>query len=111
MGSASFVIERADTQAARAQGLSNRDSLPANQSLLFVFDESERHCFWMKDMRFPIDMIWINDEKRVVHIEQSVKPESYPESFCPPSVARYVIEVNAGQVSQSGITAGDTVSF
>ena len=91
-----FDAEVADTEAERTQGLSNRNELPANAWLLFVFDEDAPHCFWMKDMKFSIDIIWMDQDKKVVKIKENVKPETYPESFCPEQPALYVLEVNAG---------------
>lgn len=85
--------------------------LPENEAMLFVFERSGEHCFWMKDTRIPLDMIWLNEQKQVVHIEENVQPESYPKSFCPDEAALYVVEVNAGQVSASGIQEDQSVTF
>src|SRR3990167_3839192 len=57
-----IYIEIADTSEKRAQGLSNRDSLPEDHGMLFIFDTYQKSAFWMKDMRFPIDIIWIRDD-------------------------------------------------
>lgn len=101
----------ARTAKQRERGLSGRESLPANQALVFIFEGSSKHCFWMKDMRFPIDIIWLDEQKRVVHIEANVSPDTYPKSFCPPSNAKYVVEVNAHQASENQISLGDTALF
>lgn len=112
IGEASFVVSVADTEEARHQGLSNTPSLPAGTGKLFVFEQSARYSFWMKDMNYPIDIIWLAGDKRVVHIEENVAPDTYPEqSFKPASVARYVLEVNAGVSSQEGIKVGDIAIF
>lgn len=87
----------------RAMGLSNRDSLAYNEGMLFVFSDDEKHGIWMKDMRFSIDIIWLDEKGEVVSIETNASPESYPKVFRPTSPARYVLEVNAGWAQQNNI--------
>jgi len=110
-GNQSFNYERAVTQQQQEKGLSYRQSLSKNQAMLFIFDKPDVECFWMKDMNFPLDMIWLNADKQVVHIEHDVQPSSYPNSFCPDTPAKYVIEVNAGTTTSVGLKTGDQVSF
>ncbi len=88
-----------------------RDSLPQNEGMLFVYDQPTDLRFWMKDMRFPLDMIWIDHNKKIVHIEQDVKPSSYPKVFSAKTLAQYVLETNANYVSKHNIKVGDAVSF
>jgi uncharacterized membrane protein (UPF0127 family) len=101
----------ADTPAARTQGLSGRAPLSGNQGVFFVFDEADRYGFWMKDMRFAIDIIWLSDEGFVLEIDENVSPESYPKVFKPDVPARYVLEVRAGFVRENGIRPGSKISF
>lgn len=100
-------VEVANTDAARVKGLSGRDPLPENQGLLFVFEEDGYPAIWMKDMRFAIDIIWINREGEIVHIEESVTPGTYPRTFKPAAPARYVVEVNAGYADARNVRVGD----
>lgn len=111
IGEASFDAEVADTFATRVQGLSNRKSLPENRGLLFVFEEADQHGFWMKDMLFSIDIIWISEDKKVVHVEENVSPDTYPNAFAPSESALYVFEINAGEADKKGIKLGDEVQF
>lgn len=104
-------LEVVDTDETRSRGLSNRSSLPLGQGMLFVYDNPAIHCFWMKDMQFPLDMIWVNADRTVVHIERSVAPNTYPKSFCPGDAAQYVIELNAGQAAELGIRIGNRLRF
>lgn len=104
-------VETVSTPAARQQGLSDRDSLPRSSGMLFVFESPQDACFWMKDMRFSIDMVWIDSNKRVVKIMEDVSPETYPESFCPESPAQYVLEVNSGDAKRNNITVGSRLDF
>lgn len=103
------VASVADDQAKRAQGLSGVREMADNEVKLFIFNTDERHGFWMKDMLFSIDMIWVNKDLEIVHIEHSVSPETYPESFRPPVPARYVIETVAGFAQTHSLTVGDRI--
>ncbi|OHA92045.1 MAG: hypothetical protein A3J09_00920 [Candidatus Zambryskibacteria bacterium RIFCSPLOWO2_02_FULL_51_21] len=94
-----LVLEIANTDAERTQGLSGRASLPAGTGLLFVFESPGKYGFWMKDMNFPIDIVWLGDGMLPVGIEKNVSPDSYPQVFYPPVPVRYVLEVNAGESS------------
>lgn len=106
-----FTVDIADTFIERTQGLSGRPSLGENEGLLFVFDQSNIHSFWMKGMNFPIDIIWINNEQRIVHIEHDLSPDTYPQSFAPEEAALYVLEINAGKAKENGISLGDWVTL
>ena len=106
-----ILVDIADTPELRERGLSGRESLPEERGMLFVFPEEGLHRFWMKDMRFSIDILWISPDQRIVHIEKSVAPETYPESFGPDESARYVLEVPAGYVETLGVHEGDRVRF
>ncbi len=105
-GTSTFKIEVADTHATRVRGLSGRAMLPPRTGLLFIFLDDDTHGIWMKDMRFPIDIVWLDADLRVVHIESDVSPDTFPMSFVPPVPARYVLEVNAGEASTAGIVTG-----
>lgn len=107
----SVSVEVVDTPAERERGLSGRESLGRNRGMLFVFSDSSQYCLWMKDMKFPIDMVWLDDKKQVVHIEENAQPDSYPESFCPDKDTRYVIELNAGTADELAVIRGSTVIF
>jgi uncharacterized membrane protein (UPF0127 family) len=110
-GKYSYHLIVAKTTAQQTKGLGDRNSLPTNEGMLFLYPNSGERCFWMKDMRFPLDMIWTDSHKKVVALEQNVSPQTYPETFCSKTPAQYVIELNAGQVSLAGIRAGQTLSF
>ena len=104
--------EIADDQAERQQGLSGRESMPSNSAMLFKFEQaSESTCFWMKDTKFSLDMIWLDADKKVVTVHNNVASESYPNSYCPSSPAQYVIEIPAGKSEQYGLKAGAQVRF
>ena len=101
----------ADDDTERAQGLSGTKSLAGNTGKLFIFDRESKHGFWMKDMRYPIDIIWLDAAREVVHIKRSATPESFPEIFYPDQPALYVLEVNAGDAERLGIVGGVRLSW
>ena len=104
-----FTVSIADTAATRQTGLSGSLPLPEAHGLLFVFDRDGRHAIWMKDMRFSLDIIWINRDGVVVHIEKEVSPDTYPRAFSSPVPARYVLEVSAG--NGEGVMRGTVARF
>jgi len=101
----------ADTDALRTRGLSGYAPLKADEGMLFVFEEDGIYAFWMKEMLFSIDIIWLDAAGQVVHIEKEVSPATYPASFTPGSPARYVLEVPAGFADQHDIQIGATANL
>lgn len=108
INSSKIIVSLASTPEEKARGLSGRTSLPADEGMLFVYDRPEVQKFWMKDMNFPIDIIWIGTDKTVVDIANNLDPGTYPETFSPDAPAQYVLEVNAGYAQGHGISLGDT---
>lgn len=104
-----YALEVADTARTRIKGLSNRDSLPPKTGMLFVFDRPSEQCFWMKDMRFPIDMIWLNERQVITKIESDVQPSTYPNQFCAQET-KYVVELNTGEAKHSNLAVGQQLS-
>lgn len=111
IGDAVIVLEIADSQTERVQGLSGRETLDPSTGLLFVFEKPEKIGIWMKDMLFPIDIIWINEQKKIIDIKTNVTPDSYPQAFFPKEKSLYVLEVNAGFVEKNAVRIGDAVMF
>ncbi len=104
-------VDVADTAAKQAQGLSGREPLRDDEGMLFIFGAVGRHPFWMKDMKFAIDIIWIGEDKVVVDITKNAQPSSFPWVFKPKAPAQYVLEVNAGWSDYKNIEIGDIVEF
>jgi uncharacterized membrane protein (UPF0127 family) len=100
-------VEIVNTPETRQKGLSGRESLSVGSGMLFEFDQSsESNCFWMKDMNFSIDMIWMNEDREVITVKTNVAPETFPESFCPESPAKYGLEVVENRAESLEITPG-----
>src|SRR3989344_9080436 len=76
-------VDVADTPEKRAIGLSDREGLAPDEGMLFIFPEDGIYAFWMKDMRFSIDILWISHEGFIVDMRQNVSPETYPAAFVP----------------------------
>ena len=110
VGATTLQVEIAQTTEQKITGLSYRPSLAEGRGMLFIFDTDGEHGIWMKDMQFPIDIIWIDAAMKVVHIEQAVAPDTYPQVFASPTPARYVLEVPAGY-AKGRMTIGDTVTL
>ncbi|MDB5254499.1 MAG: hypothetical protein JWL80_565 [Parcubacteria group bacterium] len=110
IGGNSVLAEIADTESLRQQGLGGRSSLDSGTGMLFVFSTPGKQGFWMKDMLFPIDIIWANNGE-VVSIENSLSPDTYPKVFYPKSDAQYVLEIPAGYALKNGINIGSKFSI
>lgn len=104
-------VEVADTPEERSAGLSGTQPLSDFAGMLFLFDTPDRYGFWMSDMTYPIDIFWIDDSHRIVHIEERVPPESYPAVYTPDYPARYVVETKSGFAETFSIKVGDPVTF
>lgn len=109
-GNVEAFVDVARTPAERVKGLSGREAMQTNEGLLFVFEKNDTHAIWMKDMRFPIDIIWIDELFSVVDVAENVLPSSFPEIFKPKQSAKFVLEVNAGWVAHNNVRLGDKVS-
>ncbi len=105
VGDEEFAVEVVDTPLSRAQGLGGREGLATSTGMLFVFEEPDSYSFWMKDMVFPIDIIWIDTDWCVVNVAYNVSPDTYPDHFTPSGKASFVLEVNAGVAASKNIDA------
>jgi uncharacterized membrane protein (UPF0127 family) len=107
------TVEVAADDATRQQGLMYRDRLPPHGGMIFYFPQSGHYPFWMKDTLIPLDMIWIDDTKRIVHVAHNVPPcKADPcPSYPPNAMARYVLEVAAGEAARHGLANGQTLRF
>lgn len=106
-----FDTEVADEPEEQRKGLSGRPCIDDTQTMLFVYKEPGRLCFWMKDMRFPIDIVWLDAGKNIVSISEHVDPSTYPQQFCPDGEAQYVLEFRAGAARQHQFAVGQRVEF
>ena len=101
----------AKNPTTREQGLGGYTSLGADKGMLFIFPKSGQQNFWMKDMNFPIDIVWINSGMKIIGVESDVSPNSYPKVYSSPVSTQFVIEVNAGFAEKLGLIVGTRVIF
>jgi hypothetical protein len=111
IGEAQLKVAVADDNKERELGLSGQENLAENTGLLFYFDRSDYHGIWMKEMNFPIDIIWIGTNMQVVHLERNVTPDTYPKIFKPNQKARYILEVRSDFIKNEGIKIGDLATL
>lgn len=102
-----FRLEVSETAEKRALGLGERDTLCPDCGMLFLFETPGEYSFWMKGMRFPLDIIWLSGD-RIVHIERSIPADS-GKTYFPGAEADRVIELNAGQAA--GLDIGESVGL
>ncbi len=110
----SFSLELADTFWKMGRGLMGRGSLAVNGGMLFVFAEDGSHGFWMLNMKMSIDIIWLDGNKRIVHIWRNAEPCRSIfscKAVTPEKRSRYVVELRAGTAKKLGMEIGDRFSF
>ena len=108
-----FETEVTKSPQEMQKGLGERGCIGDNQAMLFNFGREGQYGIWMKDMKFSIDVLWINKDKKIVAIEKNFSPETYPENAFneKDKPASYVLEVEAGTADELGLTLGTPVSF
>lgn len=112
IGDGVFAAKVVKTQQERMNGLSNTSELRSDQAMLFVYERDDKWPIWMKDMNYPIDIVWLDKAKKVIYIVKNAPPESYPhETFAPKEDARYVLELAAGMVDKKSIMIGKEAVF
>lgn len=107
----SIQVEIADREVTRMKGLSNREELLQLSGMLFIFEKPDIYSFWMKEMLFPIDIVWIDSNFTVVDIDKDVSPNTYPQVYRPSQPAQYVLELPAGFTTKYRIDIGAVVQY
>ena len=106
-------IEIADDDDLRAQGLMYRDHLAPGAGMLFFFPQEGEYPFWMKNTRIPLDIIWVDANRRIAHVKHEVPPCHVPDcpSYPPDAIAKYVLEIAGGEAARHGLKKGDLLRF
>ncbi len=99
------------TEEERTQGLSSSESLPDNTVMFFIFETPDNYGFWMKDMLYPLDIVFLDTDMKVISYIDNAQPESYPEIFYPESPAHYVLEMQAGEREKAQLYKGTKVYY
>jgi hypothetical protein len=100
----------------RAMGLMFRPSLPLDHGMLFLFERPDFHGIWMKNCKFPIDILWLDADHKIVHLAEKVPPCTAKEAsdcevYNPLARASFVVELNAGQARREKALVGSTIDF
>ena len=111
LGGEEIKVTVADTPDIQEQGLSGKKELKADEGMLFIFSNPGTYGFWMKDMLFPIDIIWFDSNRKIVDEWQSARPESYPKIHAPRDASQYVLEVQAGFFASHVLKNGDILEL
>ena len=117
LGGVLFRVELAITSQERVQGLSGHPPIAPDEGMLFIYERAGWPSFWMKEMLFPLDMIWIDAECTVVHITRDAPPQAPEQALAdlprygPTVPVQYVLEINAGEAESAAATVGSTVRF
>ena len=110
IGENAYKLYIADNPESRTQGLSDIESMHRFEGLMFKFDDAQRYSFWMKDMRFALDFVYVKDEI-IVDLIRNKTPESYPESIMPQQPVDTIIELRAGEIDRSNPQIGDHIDL
>jgi uncharacterized membrane protein (UPF0127 family) len=111
VGDTAIRVKVLDTLEERQKGLSNTESLEPDHGMLFIFDKEDDHGIWMKDMNYPIDIIWLDRFGKIVYFEKNISPDTFPDVFKSGKQTAYVIEVNAGFIDKNNIKLGDSIDL
>ena len=101
----------ASNDASRERGLSGVKVLDDKQGMLFIFPTPLIPLFWMKEMNFSLDMVWIDENKVVVDITTNISPETFPNTFSPRVPIVYILEINTGVAEKIGLKVGTKLNF
>ena len=105
-----FTILVSDTAEELTLGLGGRNDLN-EAGMLFIFPEVGKHGIWMKDMRFAIDIFWLDENFWIIKVEKNTSPDTFPKTFYPEEPVKYVFETKSGFAENWGLKVGDTLSF
>lgn len=108
-----FTIEIAADDASRAHGLMDRTKMDADHGMLFVFEDDAPRAFWMKNTKIPLDMLFFDADAKLVSVQHNVPPcvADPCAGYSSGAPARYVLELNAGQANELGLTPGDAMAI
>lgn len=111
IGDKTYEVEVANTASTKKKGLSGHEKLNENTGMIFYFEEPIIPTFWMKDMLFPLDILWIDENNKIVGLQNDLDPSSYPKTYYPNKKIKYVLEVSSDSFSDSDNLIEQSVSI
>lgn len=111
IGDKTWSVEVVSSISDRSRGLSGREFLEKDSGLLFIFPKEDVQGIWMKEMNFAIDIIWVNEDFKVVGIKKDATPDTYPTVFRSEAPVLYVLEINTGEADMAKIEIGTLVEI
>jgi uncharacterized protein len=111
LGGEAFDVMVARTEAEQSLGLSGLAGLKPNEAMIFPYASDDNYGFWMKDMLFSIDIVWLDKNSKIVWIERGVSPDTYPNIYFPRVPARSVLELSAGTIARLGVAVGSVLEI
>lgn len=111
LGEKILDLEVVSNSEDKIKGLSGREFLPEDRAMLFVFPKEDFHGIWMKEMNFPIDILWLDKDFVIMDIRNDVSPESFPKIFKPQTKSSYILEIKAGLSEKEEIKIGESLEF
>jgi len=111
INNSSIDVDVSDNACKRELGLSGRKTLAFGEGMIFVFDFPGNYGFWMQDMNFPLDIVWVDADLHITGIEKNLSPQTYPEVFGRKYLAQYVLELPAGYSDANDLKVGNKIIF
>jgi len=116
IGSKNYEIYITESRENQTTGLAAFEEIKENQGMIFEFPEEDYHAFWMKNMKFDIDMIFLDQNNQVIQIFENVQKSSYKsdtdfQTYMPKLKSKFVIEIKSGETKKNGLRTGDVIIF
>lgn len=99
----------AKTESEKSQGLSGKEKITDGDGMFFPFEKEGQYYFWMQNMNFPIDIIWLDKNYTIVDLTRNLKPDSYPNSVTSQKPAQFILEINTGLIDKYQLKKGDKI--
>lgn len=111
IGDKKIHLLEAITPEEKENGLGGRSSLAQDSAMIFVFEEPDLYEIWMKGMLFSLDALWLDENYKIVHLEENISPDTLPNTYGPETPSLFVIEANAGFIKENNLQVGNVLDI